>query len=115
MTIQFELWHLISLGAMIISAFYGMARMLMAQASKAIDEKFNRIAETLKAQDENARRLERELLDLKAELPRNYVRREDYVQAIASIMTKLDGLSLNVENKFLQLYQERNRPSGAAA
>lgn len=103
MTIQFEAWHLVALGVLILLAFYGMTRLLMVQAGQAINDKFNQIAATLRAQDENGRRLERELLDLKAELPRNYVRREDYWPAIASIHTKLDAVRLELDQKFVDL------------
>ena len=47
-------------------------------------------------------RLERDFLQMKAELPLNYVRREDYVQAVATIMAKLDGISLRFENILLR-------------
>jgi hypothetical protein len=47
-------------------------------------------------------RVERELLNLKAELPLHYVRREDYIQAIATIMTKLDAMALRFENILLK-------------
>ena len=41
-------------------------------------------------------------MQLKAELPLNYVRREDYVQAIATIMAKLDAMSMRFENILLR-------------
>ena len=41
-------------------------------------------------------------LKLKAELPLHYVRREDYVQAIATIMAKLDAMALRFENILLR-------------
>ena len=50
----------------------------------------------------NWQRVEREILQLKAELPLNYVRREDYVQSTATIMAKLDAISLRFENVLLQ-------------
>ena len=46
--------------------------------------------------------MEREILQLKAELPLNYVRREDYVQAVATIMAKLDAMSMRFENILLR-------------
>jgi bacterioferritin (cytochrome b1) len=47
-------------------------------------------------------RVERELLMLKADLPVHYVRREDYVQAVATIMAKLDAMSMRFENILLK-------------
>jgi hypothetical protein len=40
--------------------------------------------------------------NLKAELPLHYVRREDYVQAVATIMAKLDAMALRFENILLK-------------
>jgi hypothetical protein len=112
--IEVELWQLITLavtlGAAICGAFWGMARMMMAQAKGQIDgqfgqiaAQFNKVSEHLTKQDDTTRRLERELLELRAELPRDYVRREDYVQAIAIITTKIDGVMLRMENMFHEL------------
>ena len=43
---------------------------------------------------------------LKADLPLNYVRREDYVQAVATIMAKLDAMSMRFENILLRGQQK---------
>lgn len=102
MKVEFELWQLIMLSSMILGAFYGMSKMLMAQSAKSIEDSFKALREHMVKQDESDRRLERELLQLQAQLPRDYVRREDYTQAIATIMTKIDGVVLRVENLFHQ-------------
>ena len=47
-------------------------------------------------------RLQVELLKLQADMPLHYVRREDYVQSTATIMAKLDAISLRFENVLLQ-------------
>lgn len=100
MKIEFELYQLLMLGAMILGAFYGMAKMLLAQSKSAIDEKFDAISRHMVSQDAAGRQLERDLLNLRAELPRDYVRREDYTQTIATIMTKIDNVALRMENLF---------------
>lgn len=103
MKVEFELWQLITLIITMIGGFYGMAKLLLLQAKQQINEKFSEISTHMKGQDEGARRLEREVLELKAQLPRDYVRREDYVQAVAVIMTKIDALGLRMENMFQQV------------
>ena len=103
MKVELELWQLVTLMVSVIGAFWGMSKMLLLQAKQQIDEKFSEISTHMKGQDEGARRLEREVLELKAQLPRDYVRREDYVQAIAVIMTKIDALGLRMENMFQQV------------
>ena len=60
------------------------------------------IEQASRAEAGNWQRVEREILQLKAELPLNYVRREDYVQSTATIMAKLDAISLRFENVLLQ-------------
>jgi hypothetical protein len=47
-------------------------------------------------------RLERELLQLKADLPLGYVRREDHVQVVASILSKLDAMAMKFERSLKQ-------------
>jgi len=53
--------------------------------------------------------VEREILQLKADLPLNYVRREDYVLNMATIMAKLDAMNLRFENIILQLATKEGR------
>lgn len=106
MRIELELWHLLVLMTSVIGAFWALAKMLITSNQKAIDEKFAVVAAGLKSQDELSRRLERDLMDLRAELPRDYVRREDYTQAIATIMTKIDHVALRVETVIREAYAQ---------
>lgn len=92
----------------VVGGFWAMAKMLITQTKEQINQKFVAISEHMKGQDESARRLERELMELKAELPRDYVRREDYTQAVAIIMTKIDSLGLRMENMFNQMMFKGN-------
>lgn len=109
MRIELELWQFITLVAMVMGAFFGMAKMLLAATQRAIDAKFIEIGAHMNKQDESSRRLERDLMELKAELPRDYVRREDYTQAIATILTKMDALGMRVENMFKDLMLRERR------
>ena len=61
------------------------------------------LATTLRAQDEGTRRIERELMDLKAELPRDYVRREDHNRVIGAVHLSIDNLRLTIERFMLDL------------
>lgn len=51
-------------------------------------------------------RVERELLNLKAELPVHYVRREDYIRGQSVIEAKLDGLGTKLENAHLRALKD---------
>lgn len=104
MRIELELWHLITLMVTVISAFWALAKVIAAQAKNDIKQQFLAISESLanqgtelRQQGESSRRLERELLDLKTELARDYVRREDFTRVIASFEVKVDNLRLTIE------------------
>lgn len=82
MTVTFELWQLITLAGMIAGAFAALGRLLIAQALGQIKE------DSKKWND-----LERDFLKHLAELPVNYVRREDYVRGQTVIEAKLDAIA----------------------
>lgn len=118
--VQIELWHLITLAGAAVMGFWAVAKVTGAQFQKQLDARFtaqeearranhkqlsDRLGAIESASREDAaqwQRVERELLNLKADLPLHYVRREDYVQAIATIMTKLDAMALRFENILLR-------------
>lgn len=97
MKFALDLWQVILLAGMIIGAFWTLAQILMAQAGKRLDEKFGEIRQQLAEQDANDRKQERQLAELRAELPREYVRREDFTRVIASFEVKVDNLRLSIE------------------
>lgn len=109
MTLQLEFWHVITLVITLIGAFFGLFKTLMSQQLNHIDAAFEaqnsrltKIEEASLEDSNNWRKAERELLMLKADLPLNYVRREDYAQSTATIMAKLDGITLRFENILLR-------------
>ncbi|MDI5994422.1 hypothetical protein DP090_015490 [Pseudomonas sp. MDMC216] len=71
-------------------------------ASRHWDENF---AKVLQRQDKDAQallELERSFLRFQAELPLEYVRREDWVRGQAVLEAKLDGVALKIENIMLK-------------
>ena len=48
------------------------------------------------------KKLERDVMALRAELPLEYVRREDYIRGQSVIEAKLDGLAVKLENAQLR-------------
>lgn len=110
MTITLDTWQLVSLLITCCGGFWALAKMLLNGAKQSIDEKFKLMGEATRAvqehmknQDDSSRRLERDLMELKAELPRDYVRREDYTQAIATITVKIDSMMLRMEAMFREV------------
>lgn len=98
MRITLELWQFLTLAAMILSAFFGLAWRLLAQFEKRIGERLTTISDESKGW----RRIERELMELRAELPTRYVQREDYIRNQTVIEAKLDAISTKVEIVQLQ-------------
>ena len=119
-----ELWHLITL----LLAFFGcvgtFGKILLGQVEKRLDERFSAqdmareagsksMRETINLHLEDERKtaaqmlsLERDFLTWKAEMPLQYVRREDYVRNQTIIEAKLDAVALKIEN--LQLRGKNN-------
>ncbi|MBB4844998.1 hypothetical protein HNP55_003544 [Paucibacter oligotrophus] len=100
-----ELWHLVLLLLSFFGACGAVAKMLL----RDLNENHRQLQARLDGLERNHReesgqwqRIERELLNLKAELPLHYVRREDYVQAVATIGAKLDAMAIRFENILLK-------------
>jgi hypothetical protein len=76
-------WSLIIIAAL---------RVMFGSKFKAIDQKFEGLAETSGATSKKYQELERELLEFKADMPLEYVRREDFIRFEVGINYKLDKL-----------------------
>ena len=122
--IQLELWQLLAFGVGLLVAFlgcvFGAARWYFEAnetrlaerfdaISKANDNGLKHIAETVRRHiEEDGRlleqipRMERQFLEFKADLPLNYVRREDYIRGQSVIEAKLDALAVRMENAQLR-------------
>lgn len=94
MMIQLEFWQLISLLLAFFGFVAGGAKLLLRQVEKRLDTRFSTIEEAAT----EWRRLEREWLNWKAELPLQYVRREDYVRNQTVIEAKIDAIAVRLEN-----------------
>jgi uncharacterized membrane-anchored protein YhcB (DUF1043 family) len=127
-TISVELWQLLAfLAGLLLSCFGAVftgGKLLLSQVERRLDERFAaqdeqrrqnqkhldaKFATLEKAAEDEARewrKIERQVMDLKAELPLSYVRREDYIRNQSVIEAKLDGLALRIENALLK--GERN-------
>lgn len=109
MVFEVTLGNAITLVALVVAAMWAVFKLAGRRQEQRLDERFDALDKALllitDGQSRNAAdmaRLERDFLHLKADLPLNYVLREDYVQAVAMIMAKLDGISLRFENILLR-------------
>lgn len=106
--VSIDLWVLLTSFVGCLAAFFtacaGAGRLLLGQFQKHMDARFVVIDEKLASIDaankEEAvqwKQVERDLMALKADLPLNYVRREDYTRGQSIIEAKLDGLASKIE------------------
>lgn len=73
-----------------------------AEAQKLWTAKFENLEQCAQNEAREWQRIERDILTLKADLPLNYVRREDYIRNQTIIEAKIDGLALKIENALLR-------------
>lgn len=114
--VQVELWQLVGLLITFFGCVAGFGKVLMDQAEKRSQERQRAHEDARKADREHSdkrfdslekasreeagqwQRVERDLLQLRADLPVHYVRREDYVRNQAVLEAKLDTIFEKVEN-----------------
>ncbi|WP_133717123.1 hypothetical protein [Methylocaldum gracile] len=124
MTLHVEFWQLLGfLSGLLFSVFgavFAGGKILLGQVEKRLDERFSSqeksrqetrhhwderfsgLETAAKQEAQRWQQVERELLQLKADLPLQYVRREDYVRNQSVIEAKLDGLAVRIENALLK-------------
>lgn len=124
MTVNIEFWQLVTLLLAFFGFVFGAGKVLLTQIDRRLNERFAAMEES-RAQsarhwderfgalmDEHRRDadgwkgLERDFLRFQADLPLQYVRREDYVRNQTVIEAKLDAVAVRLEN--LQLKGARN-------
>ncbi len=102
MTIQFEVWQLatliVTLGIAFLGFVFAAGRLLLTQIDQRLDQRFAVIEGTLA----DVQKLEKDFLRFQADLPLQYVRREDYVRNQTVLEAKLDALAVRIENLMLQ-------------
>lgn len=96
MTVQVELWQLmgflVALVAAIVGAVWKMGSLLIAQIDKRIEERSLSQSNAIANLHALANKTDRDLLLLRAELPNQYVLREDWIRFSGTIDKKLDGV-----------------------
>lgn len=104
MTLSIELWQLITLLVTLASSFIAIAKVLLVQIQKSLDQRFLAVEK----QSEMWVNLEREFLRLQATIAVEYVRREDYVRGQSVIEAKLDAIASEVKRVQLDALKQGN-------
>jgi hypothetical protein len=71
---------------------YGVLKSMLTKSGKDIDDKVERAFAEMTEQGKKTQAIEKQILELKADLPLNYVRKEDFIRHEVVINTKLDRL-----------------------
>jgi hypothetical protein len=100
MIVELNLTQIIFLLIAVFSGVWTMARVLMAQWDKGLDRRFKILTETIAKDQETTHRLEREFLQFQSEIPRTYMRRDDYMRESAtlreSIKSEIEPIRISV-------------------
>lgn len=117
--IQIDFWQLVGMAGAVIAALFAASWALInvivrqftqrlderfqgqddlrAQREKVLDERFKALETAIKSEGDGWRTVERELLELKAALPIQYLRREDAIRQEVVIHSKLDALAAKID------------------
>lgn len=119
MKVELELWHLITMLVMFLGAVWAFGQVLFAQVDKRLEarfvglerarsessqiwvQRFDELHRASAEERESTRRVENDLLKLRAELPERFVMREDYHRMQTIIELKIDKLGMKVENMMM--------------
>lgn len=117
MTIELTMANAITLVALYVASVWALLKVISMQQDKRLAERFDALGKSIaglgdhmRTQSEGLMELEREFMRLQAELPVNYVRREDYIRGQSVIEAKLDGLASKLENAQLRAMMNGARP-----
>lgn len=117
--IQIDFWQLVGMAGAVIAALFAASWALISvivkqftaqldqrfhgqdelrsQREKVLDERFKALENAIKSEGDGWRTVERELLELKAALPIQYLRREDAIRQEVVIHSKLDALAAKID------------------
>ena len=104
MTVELTLAHLITLALAFIGALWALVKIIVTQQERRLTEKFNQlgaqmqsVGADLRKEAEATRELENAFLKFQAELPREYVRRDDFIRSMGTIEARIDNFALRME------------------
>lgn len=100
---EIELRDVIGLAALVltlIGGYWALAKYVGRLFTQQLDSKFEALNQRLSRIEENEQRnhhavtkVERDLMELRAQLPEKYVRNEDYIRGQSRLEAKLDSLA----------------------
>lgn len=108
--LQIDFWQLVGLLVSGLGVLVAVMKFGVAQAQKHQDATHAQLIARLDTIEKSNReeanqwqRMEREMLQLKADLPLHYVRREDYIRGQSVLEAKLDAVASKLETAQLRV------------
>lgn len=99
-----EVIGLIAIVLTIIAGYWALAKYVGKLFTQQLDSKFEALSQRLEKIEESEQRnhqavtkVERDLMELRAQLPEKYVRNEDYIRGQSRLEAKLDSLATRLQ------------------
>ncbi len=102
MILELTTGNIIFIIAALLGAFWALLKLIAVQHERSLDKRFLELAATINLNQELTRRLEQDLMILQGEIPRSYLRRDDYLHEMQamkeSMKSQLDPIRHSVES-----------------
>ncbi|OQS39048.1 hypothetical protein [Chromobacterium haemolyticum] len=98
MNISVDFWYLVGLLLGFLGFAFACGRLLLSQIDRRITETIKTLADAEKNTSDRLAGLERDLQNLRADLPTRFVMREDYVRGQSVIEARLDSLYIRIDD-----------------
>ena len=110
MTLELEGYQLVMLTLTIAGSLWGTGKAFFSRVESALKDRddglkteLSKLGDQMSKESEAIRQLDREILKLKADLPREYVAKEDFVRSFTVVEAKIDA----VQSTLTQIAKER--------
>lgn len=104
MIFELTMTNLIVLVVSYFGSLFGLLKYINLQQEKRLGEKFEALSQSiaglgseLRREADATRQLETAFLRFQAELPRDYVRRDDFLRSIGQLETRIDNFAMRME------------------
>ena len=105
MTLELEGYQAIMLAITIGGSIFGAGRAFFGRVESALKDRDDglkaeiaKVNENMSKESEAIRKIDRELLMLKADLPREYVAKEDFIRSFTVVEAKIDAVQTTLTN-----------------
>jgi hypothetical protein len=99
MTFSLEAYQAIMLAITIVGSIFGAGKAFFGRIETSLKDRddglkteLSKMGDQMSKESEAIRQLDREILKLKAELPREYVAKEDFIRSFTVVEAKIDAV-----------------------